>query len=141
MLVNMSGGKKVENIINEIVEPVLLWTNSSPTSIFNPQTVNVSGDEYEAYLVEVCGDVQNSTKRYGVSLIKKASGGQVVSSMNDYGSGTYDITSFANRYVTVSGNSITFSNGYNAQVKTSFSQSSHARYAVPTRIWGVKFTL
>ena len=141
MLVNMSGGKKVENIINEIIEPVLLWTNSSPTSIFNPQTVNVSGDEYEAYLVEVCGDVQNSTKRYGVSLVEKSSGGQVVGSMGDYGGGTYDLTSFSNRYVTVSGNSIVFSTGYNASVKPSFSVTSHARYAVPTRIWGVKFTL
>ena len=128
MLVNMTGGKKVENIINEIVEPVLLWTNPSPNYAFNPQTITVETG-YSAYLVEFNEYINPSTNAGGATFtcyLPFSTTSVVLCNAN----GARTITSAAN-------GSIAFGAGHT----TDRIYSNNNWYGVPYRIWGVKYTL
>ena len=107
------------------IKPVLLWTNASPSSSFAAQTVSVDSG-YDGYIIE--GKYSNTAD------------GHLCKSYIPVGSSTHMCGSTSNlpvlsgRVVTATGSSVAFSTGYyNAQPNTS--------YCIPTRIWGVKFTL
>lgn len=117
--------------VNLQFAPVLLWTNASPTSGFASQTVGVDGSSYEAYLVEIVSET-TALNQLGYGYIRKTSditakttnqGVAVISS----GGGMY--TRWIN---TVTDTSITF--GPTGQAGGNYE-------SIPTRIWGVKFTL
>lgn len=126
MLVNMSGGKKVENIINEIVEPVLLWTNPNPRNTFSPQTINVNGAEYSSYLIEV--RFSDSDGNTGVSLIPIGGKGACITPNSNF------VAPYASRAVlSTNANSIQFGAG--------MAYSTDNTKGIPTRVWGVKYTV
>lgn len=147
------GGKKAEgeipitaNGIYDVAEyasanvnvqsaPVLLWTNASPTSGFAAQTVTLGGD-WDGFIVEIKYDTAISIEEYGRGL------GLFMANGNEYGAAcVLSVASNRNgvqaRKVTnVTRNSIVFGVGYRANAN-----DTGATYAIPTRIWGVKFTL
>ena len=128
MLVNMSGGKKVENIINEIVEPVLLWTNPHPTRTFGEQTLNVNTDGYDGLILEALYGTYNPDL-LGQTFINNLTNNFGVLSVTP-GAGKIPNT----RTFTVSSNAIIFDNGRSVS-------GSDTKHCIPTRIWGVKYTL
>lgn len=141
MLINMSGGKKVENIINEIVEPVLLWTNPSPKSEFAAQTVSLASG-YDAYLVEC----KNSPTVDGILTTTflpfftgtGAADYRAVFSYYWAGSRRYN----EGRVVTSAQDGrITFGNSFDGGGGGSSASGDSRNRCIPTRIWGVKFTL
>lgn len=99
-------------------EPELLWTNASPTSVFAEQTVNVATG-YSAYIVELRAYTTDATTMTwyvpfgGYSNKCLVKGNDMFRYITDAGDG----------YVTFGGST---SGGYTG---------------IPTRIWGVKFTL
>lgn len=119
--------------------PVLLWTNASPTSAFGNQTITVDYSQYDALLIE------NKSVYWanpGVEFVGLYYPSQTIAqfllSQNENGSNGY--VGISTRKVTfASGNKITFASSSIYQ-GNSYS-SGKDDYAIPTRIWGVKFTL
>lgn len=112
--------------VNVQSAPVLLWTNASPTSAFAAQTVNVNGSEYIYYLIEVRFSTSDATT--GVALIPVETSAMTVASVYS------GVAPAATRGIlSTTSSSITFGNGAYG--------STANNYAIPTRIWGVKFTL
>ena len=110
-------------------EPVLLWTNASPTSAFRSQTINVPVD-YDGYLIEIKAAADTSYFRIG--FVNVGDSNQSVS-VAVGSSGTV----FYTRFITaVNNGSIVFGSGLNENGVV-----YEYKYAIPTRIWGVKFTL
>lgn len=136
MLVNMSGGKKVTVV--EDVEPVLLWTNASPNSEFAAQTVAINLSDYGGILLET-GSLQggiNVDKAF--CYVRKASDYQALGSVRAGHDGSWGYVrgmSYGSRDVTVTDSGLTFKAGYSDN-----GNLSNAR-VIPTRIWGVNFTL
>lgn len=120
----------LENILDDVnnisTAPVLLWTNPSPTSAFAEQTVSVNSG-YAAYLIElryITTKETNLTKSFinvGESLFCFATESR-----------SYPASSF-HRLVTANDGAVVFGKSYSAGVNNAT--------AIPTRIWGVKFTL
>lgn len=133
MLVNMSGGKKVENIINEIVEPDLLWTNPSPTSVFNPQTVSVASG-YDGYLIEILDYISHTPKSYSIGYVAVGSGAKGIGAPS-YNSSSPAGGAMWRKINSANNGSIVFDRGVNE------SGYMYNGCGVPQRIWGVKFTL
>lgn len=126
MLVNMSGGKKVENIINEIVAPDLLWTNASPTSAFSG---NISCEKYDGYLFECrYSDTSEGTKRPAYISASDLATDQYIFVDSSW------LTSPTARTVRYADGNLVFGIG---RVNSATSNN----YCIPLRIWGVKFTL
>lgn len=116
---------------NVNVEPVLLWTNASPTSAFAAQTVNVASG-YDAYLVELVpyGSEQN------VKAITYAKNGDSTTlSVPAKATTTYAMAGYF-RGATCNNGKITFTTGYYYGY-----ENSNNVWAIPVRVWGVKFTL
>lgn len=116
--------------VNVQSAPVLLWTNANPTSSFPPQTVGLNGGDSDAYIVESRGSTANgSTSKAFVNI-------------GDFGACVAAFTNAAaeaspNRKITnTTKTGISFGNGYPGA-----SMNSNDIFAIPTRIWGVKFTL
>ena len=112
--------------VNVVSNPVLLWTNASPTSSFAPQTVHLPTG-YTGYIVEACWS--NAMRDYKCwSFVAPVAAGvcQAVSTgyPNTGTVGTRIIKS-------VSNGSIVFD-----------TQTPHGNAGtIPLRIFGVKFTL
>ena len=134
MLVNMSGGKKVENIINEIVEPVLLWTNPDPTSNFQYQTVNVDGTDYDGYIVEIRNHISDNST--AACFVPKSTQRRLIAAYNNSASVIYGWREILSATDTTVG--FAFGGYINSNI---YSMVEDTKYGVPTRIWGVKFTL
>lgn len=108
--------------------PVLLWTNARPTSAFTPQTLTFDESGFSGYLVEIRYSTSVDTRWVGFIPIGTTMG-------VDKGVYGYAGTSYVSRYCGQgTGNSITINEG-------KIATSRNDIYAVPTRIWGVKFTL
>lgn len=124
---------KASAVVNVNSAPVLLWTNASLTSSFVPQTINVDTG-YEGYLVEVCCNNSNTSIR-GVSFfpVNYSNYGYV----SVWGNGSGWIFNFR-RIEQVSQGAIKFEEGGRSSGN---GWSSNNGYAIPTRIWGVNFTL
>lgn len=140
------GGKKAEgeipitaNGIYDVAEyasanvnvqsaPVLLWTNASPTSDFNPQTINVSGAGFDAYLVEikVAKHTHTAYRNTVIGYIRKnytLSQTYLVYGDSGY-TGQRNVSSATDTAITFGSGT----NGYNEM-------------GIPLYVWGVKFTL
>lgn len=119
---------KEYSFANVNVAPVLLWTNASPTSAFTPQTLTFDESGFSGYLVEIRYSTSVDTRWVGFIPIGTTMG-------VDKGVYGYAGTSYVSRYCGQgTGNSITINEG-------KIGTSRNDVYAVPTRIWGVKFTL
>lgn len=128
MLVNMSGGKVEE--ITEVVEPVLLWTNARPTSEFAAQTVSLPSG-YSGYIVEL----RVSTSNAGVpNRTFVPNNGGALCAVSFYAESTGNVGSLRNAIGKES--AIEFSYG-----RTTNSVNQNNSQAIPTRIWGVQYTL
>ena len=119
--------------VNVQSAPVLLWTNASPSSAFSAQTVIVASG-YDAYLVEskwsTTAHISGNT---GINSIDFVNVGQKQVAIVPL---AYDSnTIYGYREFTANANSIVF--GAGALV----SSRSNDTYAIPLRIWGVKFTI
>lgn len=110
---------------NVNIAPVLLWTNASPTSAFAAQTVNVASG-YDGYLVELKYD-NSSNNYYTTTFMAVGSGRKFYAiAMSNY--------SWYGRHITPNNGNLVFEQEYG-------NHTNDNSYAVPTRIWGVKFTL
>lgn len=119
------GVKKTGTLTASAFDPVLLWTNASPTSNFNAQTLSLSGQQYSAYVIEIQSTTNNSNMLVKTYLPFGFTGRVYAST----------VAAFFNRDITsVSSTGITFGYGYQGN-------ASGNDYGIPTRIWGVKFTL
>ena len=108
------------------MKPTLLWENASPTSDFAEQTVNVDSG-YDGYLIETAYTKSNLEK-LGINYFG-------VGATNVYTSAFYSVSNIGVRKITsVNDGGIEFERGYSS----STAQDSRG---IPTRIWGVNFTL
>lgn len=117
--------------VNVQSDPVLLWTNASPTSYFGSQSVTVDGSGYDAYIVEVRTNYSDDTRSaciIPISTVRRMLG--AVSGDRFYWRDIQGATI----------NSVVFGRGYSASVDA-LSSSARDNNAIPTRIFGIKFTL
>lgn len=142
--------------VNVQSAPVLLWTNASPTSSFAPQTVRVETG-YSAYLVEYAISTALYSSDYtGVALVNFSNNIQmsaVGSRYTRYYNAFYYNECHGRFIISCADGSIQFGNGtYRSNILQDYGTSadSHTKsescsyntgVAIPTRIWGVKFTL
>lgn len=120
-----------------VTEPVLLWTNTNPNAEFAPQTIALDMSGYGGALIET-GSLQASVNvDKSINYVRKQSGYQAIGSVRagqDTISGYSSGHSYGSRDVIVSDIGMQFLNAYSYNNKTNV-------YVIPTRIWGVKFTL
>lgn len=103
--------------------PVLLWTNASPTSNWSNQTIKLNGEDYDAYLLKLVGykDYQNY---YSIQYLPIDNTAHWLVALHYENSSYYGTT----RQFTASNSSIVTASGALTQ-------------CIPVQIWGVKFTL
>lgn len=114
----------------------LLWTNASPTSSFDAQTVPLTLTGYAAVIVEFKGDYQSETdgnraKAYSVAFVDSdiAYGGILPETRSSRLSLRYRMT-------TATSSGVTFQTGsYNA---SAVAAGTSTQIAIPLRIWGIK---
>lgn len=107
----------------------LLWTNSSPTAVFNAQTINLNKSANNFDVLMVIMQYANTNTSKGISLI-------CTSGTNEIMVGQYNGAAIGKRDVTVSGQSVTFSTGrYNA----GNSEGSSTGICIPIEIYGIIF--
>ncbi len=108
-------------------EPELLWINSAPTSAFAAQTLLLS-TAYSAYIVEI--KATSSSPSYVQVYVPFSEERKRI--ILEYGSVSYIYYRYVN---SAADGTIEFSTGY--QVNSGSSTS----YAIPIRIWGIKWTI
>lgn len=114
--------------------PVPLWTNASPTSFFSGQTVTLGGD-YDGFIIEAkySASAANTVTHYKNIVFAGTVGGVIAASKGtSINSGTVTLRPITE----VTRNSISFGDGRNEGASYAAPQ-----LCIPTRIWGVKFTL
>ena len=123
-----------------VTEPVLLWTNTNPNAEFAAQTLQLDMSNYGGALIEAgslnWGVIDANAKT--INYVRKQDGYQGLGSVRagTISSGSYSKgTSYGMRDVIVSDAGLQFMNGYQDN-----GTQNNARI-IPTRIWGVKFTL
>lgn len=123
------GVKKVGSLT---LKADLLWENPDQTVSFAEQDVVVDGDPFSAYLVEGKG-YYNAELTTGITMIPKDGTPKAMSAIKVNG------TAISVRYVSANGNTISFGSG--GTVTPGSSQAPGDTNCIPTRIWGVNFTL
>lgn len=124
-------------------EPVLLWTNPNPNTSFAAQTITVLGD-YDAYIVEVRNFISGG--QYQRQIVPN------IINTNTHPNGFFfDFTTlgsysmvYTSEYRTISNlnnGAFAFTVGRHRSTYESFSYGQNNQYVVPTRIWGVKWTI
>lgn len=125
--------------VNVQSAPVLLWTNASPTSNFNAQTVNLPTG-YSAYLVELRKNKTESGT--GIAFLPFSGSKQVLMCGTGF---INSIATFRGRIVDYcSDGSIQFGTDIYGQVQQNNGGGAGIggnTESIPTRIWGVKFTI
>ena len=116
------------NIVEE--PPVLLWTNPNPNSGFGEQTINLPTG-YSAFLVELLSVYTGGT--YNILYLPFNSNSLSYACQST--SGTSQNGFFRKIGPAVDG-SITFGAAY-----LSNTAGAQYGYAIPSRIWGVKYTV
>lgn len=120
-----------------VTEPVLLWTNANPNAEFAPQTIALDMSSYGGALIETGSMQAGVNVDKSINYVRKQSGYQAIGSVragSDTTSGYSSGHSYGSRDVIVSDTGMQFMNGYINNNKTNGGM-------IPTRIWGVKFTL
>lgn len=118
--------------VNVQSPPVLLWTNASPANSFAAQTVNLPTG-YDAHLVElrVSTGTGGTDTTLGISYVPFSNSSRILSSSLFEG----DASKVSKRTITSSQDgSITFGEGASSAANVN-------TFGIPTRIWGIKFTL
>lgn len=138
--------EKASAVVNVVSAPVLLWTNESPRSSFSEKTLSFTGT-WTGYLIEtVAGIVEEYgtfNDVYAISYIpvewdsRQGPGGGASTRTGTYS--TYEVKWF--RILKgVTENSIRFSGS--GSIHDSYNESyAGGKVAIPTRIWGVHFTV
>lgn len=116
------------DVVPETYFPQLLWTNASPTSAFGAQTISVSGEGFSAYIIE-CNFNTTYHSKYGKGLVNI---GDYVAVAICHVADGLPVTR------TISG---TTNNSVQFGVGRGSTGNAVNDTGVPTRIWGVKFTL
>lgn len=101
----------------------LLWSNTSPSSTFNSQTVALDLTSYGWVVIETRYGTSGANK--SMVLIEKGT----VDSTDEKLSRGYAST--AQRIATVTDTGVAFDNGI-------LNGNTNNSYAIPTRIWGIK---
>lgn len=118
--------------VNVQSAPVLLWTNASPKSSFAGQTVSLDASAYSALIIEFKYD---TTSSYTVQEFFTFSTTKKMVAMNNHDSSRTNCSQRTVSSVDTTG--VRFGIGaYGESLGTSYN-----KYGIPTRIWGVKFTL
>lgn len=118
-------------------EPELLWTNSNPNASFAAQNVAVSGD-YAGYIVEIKAYAQNtvSGNQYRQMYVPNP---LIIGQYSPfYISGTFGTSVSIYRRIYSMENGV-FNIGSGYQVSSYSEQKNDC--CIPTRIWGVKWTI
>ena len=102
----------------------LLWTNASPTSRFNEQTISLDLSGYSAVEVEM-----REGTNADVRMVFKVNKGTTVRGLL-----MYNVRQTRN--ITVTDTGVKFAGGNAGQYNASMSSSNDA--LIPVRIWGVK---
>lgn len=126
-LSDIIGGGSGGDIDPSDLEPVLLWTNSSPTSSFAAQTISLNLSDYAGIIIEL-NDAINVQEIYSRGYIK------VGDSNTNVACGIKHGNSDLVRIVTATSSGVTISDAYN-------NGSAANGYAIPARIYGVKKVL
>ena len=113
------------------MEPALLWTNPSPTKAFAAQTLTFSG-EWSAFLVEA-KYTNSSSITPCITYLDPVAPVAVIAG----GSGPTGYSAASRQIVAVTTSSIQFGSSYRSGAYA----EPTGEFLVPTRIWGVKFTL
>lgn len=117
--------------------PVLLWTNASPTSSFNAQNISLNTD-YDGYIIEA--RFNTSRSKTGFAYIPRTVNLTGAISVHDMGAASASTAAQSTfRHMTITSGGIEFMTGWIGT--TSNALNYGAGYSIPTRIWGVKFTL
>lgn len=124
---SLDGGLTWENFSGGGAD--LLWTNPSPTSNFNAQTVSLDLSDYDYVLIESKRGLNDTVK--SISLAQKGTYANIAANTNTSMSGAQYP---CGRTVYASNTGVQFSNGlaYGAQVNY---------VCIPTRIWGCNIEL
>lgn len=120
-----AGIKNTGTLTASSFNPVLLWTNASPTSDFIEQTITLPTG-YKAFIVEQKSHATHSLAVTVTFYVPFGFTGQLISQT------THVFNS--REYVSVSESGIEFGSGYHAS-------TADNTYGIPLRIWGVNFTL
>lgn len=111
----------------EDLEPVLLWTNPSPSSVFNAQTVSLDLSEYAGVIIEFYEHTDQNKIATRVYIKKD-------DDLSTFGAGLYssNYSNSISRNITgVSNAGVTFGIAHHGP-------SDLALYCIPFRIYGVK---
>ena len=107
------------------LEMYLLWTNASPTSAFNSQTLTIDLTDYELIVIEALAYITSSPNNGIFSSIFKKEIGV-----------TYGIVTHYNNNTGDGGvRNITFSN---SSIEISASNLNNNSYCIPYKIYGIK---
>lgn len=143
---NIKSGVSIFGVSGSYTEaPVLLWTNASPTSSFSAQTVTLPTG-YDAFMVEY--RYSTTIEWYGITYLPHSTAYQAsfCGTYCDQTGSTSDYGYAAGRRInSCSDGSIYFDFGWTgaARCRDNYSWSGSTTWTagIPTRIWGVKFTL
>ena len=111
----------------------LLWTNASPLSDFNAQTLSIDLSDYDAVLIAVTRspDTGYTQKFYSLMLV-----GEV--GIIQYVTASATNVAFIDRYFTVSSSGIDVTAAHLAVQGSASSQQDRTRYLIPYKIFGIK---
>ena len=133
---NIASGKSIFGVAGTNTEaPVLLWTNASPKSRFGEQTVSVA-EGYDGYLIECIANYAVSNNQVFFLDIGLTRVFSFVGSNFEDTSGSHH-----NRAFTAYTSSIEISQGRRQNSDHYQLNSIDNSIIIPTRIWGVKWTL
>lgn len=121
-----------------VTAPTLLWTNSNPNAEFTSQTVALDMSGYGGALIETGSLQANINVDKFINYVRKQDGYQGLGSVrpgNDTSTSYSRGTTYGMRDVIVSDTGLQFMDGYY------YNGTKSNNFVIPTRIWGVKFTL
>ena len=113
-------------------ERVLVWTNASPTSTFNPQKINI--DLSDADIVKVFFKrYTTATKEFCADVYVNAAGTMLFGFGEANGAGV----SFITRLISVDENGIKFESGYDKVITSGSAGGKNETAGVPVRIYKI----
>lgn len=117
-----------ELIANGTLKIDLLWNNAIPTSVFEPQTINLDITEYKMIVIVASGSI-SSNHEITLNIVNTPSVNVIT--FSNYNSGT-----IVTRAVDIVDNGIMFGIGFEISTYHTFQENNNC--AIPTRIYGVK---